>query len=380
MKILMVNPWDSNISVYTNGLCKGLAEDNNVRLVGNYYDTYSSETNLTIDKVFFKYSDKIDKDSKLRTIIRGFEYIQGYLYILSLVKDEHFDIIHFQWCLQYDIDIFFLKKIKKYVPRLVFTAHNVIPHKDGKKYISKLKILYDLFDSIIVHGESLKKEFNLYFSEQGKKVIIQNHGDFLNRDINFDIEKIDNNLVQKISSYKRIYLYIGFIFENKGVDRLLEIWANSCFKDDSLLIIAGKKQGEYVAFENRLRQMKGKSNFIYLPGFIEDNTLNYLVSKANIILLPYTHASMSGVIFTAAAFKKTILCTDVGCLSEYLEDTIDSYVTENDVNSIKNKLVAIDLYNSNDELKVMGARLYKNICEKFNWHRIAKKLMLDLNK
>lgn len=375
MRILIISPWDGNPGAYTNGLSKGLSNYHSIKVVANFYDTFDTNNNYELDKCFFKYSDKITRNLLLRKCVRGCEYIYAYLHILHILNKEHYDIVHFQWCLNYDIDIFFLKIIRKLGYKLVLTAHNAIPHVSGETYIGKLKKLYSLFNIIIVHGVAIKNEFVKYFPQYKSKLLIQYHGDLLNKSTIYNINLIDVNLRNIIETSRRVYLFIGNIFENKGVDRLTTIWREGKFSNNSILVIAGS--GSYKEFNDGVASLKGYSNFLYLPGYIDDNTLNYLNTKATILLLPYRHASMSGVVFSAASFKKTILCTDVGCLPEYVVNGEDSFVVNNNIDSFKSELLFIDGSISDEQLKTMGENLYTNVNAKYEWESIAKQLSND---
>ena len=102
-----------------------------------------------------------------------------------------------------------------------------------------------------------------------------------------------------------------------------------------------------------------------------DDIANYRISNCDLLLLPYRHASMSAVVFTAATFAKPIWCTRVGALEEYLNDDI-AFLVENDDEKIKESLIKICNECSKEELIDMGRKLQnyiENIC---NWKKIAK--------
>ena len=160
---------------------------------------------------------------------------------------------------------------------------------------------------------------------------------------------------------------------NKGVDRLIKAWAEigdrSC-----LLIIAGQKIGRYKELEDLESLVSTLDNILYIDHFIEDNLLNYFLSSVDCVLLPYRHASMSGVIFSAAQFRKAILCTDVGALSEYVLNGKTGFVINNTDESLKNALIELIYTVSKEELKKMGEANFHYVNREFNWDKIAKDL------
>ena len=90
-------------------------------------------------------------------------------------------------------------------------------------------------------------------------------------------------------------------------------------------------------------------------------------------MIPYRHASMSGVLHTAAIFEKPLICTKAGSMAEYLEDGIDSIVCENTEDSLFYGItIANDM--EKDKLEEMGRKLHENINRKYSWRIITKKL------
>ncbi len=376
MKVLVINPWDGNIAAYTNALVIGLTEnDAEVYLFTNKYDCYECDR-ATTKKVFFRYTEKMISKTLFRKLLRGMEYVWDYVQILNFVKKKQFDVIHIQWCLLYSADIFFLNRLKKHTSKLVLTAHNVVPHVNGKKYIGELNKLYNVFDLILVHGENIKKEFNDIFPQLIGKVRIQHHGCFLNKDTAYNIKNIPNSIIEKTKQYKRIYLFAGTIFYNKGTDILMEIW-NESFrnKEDALLVVAGRRTEHFNNFDYQLDMLSDCENFLYLDGYIDDDVMNYLMSVASVIILPYRHASMSGVIFTAASFKTTVLCTDVGSLSEYVDDGENAFLCQPNKKMIQSKLIEIHNCVSDRQINNMGEKLLDVISTKYSWNAIAKNLL-----
>lgn len=380
LKIMMIDPWGINsIALYTDGLCKGISEYEDLTLITNYYNEITSEGHYKIIPTFFRVSEKM-KNGKNRKIIRGIEYFYSYRKVISELKKNKYDIVHIQWLLQYKVDIHFLKEIRKYCKKIVYTAHNVVPHINGDKYINKLRNIYGLVDTIVVHGNGIREEFKNLFSEFNNKVVIQRHGIFLNTDIHSNEQEIDNEIINKVKSASKVFIFFGNIFYNKGVDRLVEIWIKSFKGSNNLLIIAGRKNGEYKELDDLEKDINQCNNIIYINRYIENNLLNYLISKSDIILMPYRHASMSGLIFTAAEFKKTVLCTNTGAISEYVIDGQNSFIVENRDDNFREKLEYIATNIDNDELANMGNKLQNYIIDKYSWSNISKKLIEDAYK
>lgn len=371
MKILLVNPWAvNNDEFYTSGLTYALSQRVELDLATNWY--YKGEKpSGHLFRVFFKKSEY--SKGKLRKAVRGLEYMKAYSRILKMAQNGKYDYIHIQWLLMYKLDIKFLKKLNMQGNKIVLTAHNAIPHVDSQKYIDNLRIIYKLVHTIIVHGEAIKAELLSVFPEFEAKIIIQPHGAILKKKELDESVAIDESIKDRLQG-KETYIMFGNQFFNKGTDRLLKIWKEDYLADSTkLLIVAGRRINDYPELDNVLENIKPDDNMLYLEGYIKDEWLDYLIINSEAVLLPYRHASMSGVVFTAAEYSKTVLTTQCGAICEYMENGKDSIIVENNDEDFRNGLYKLMMLSS-EERKEYGQRLYTNINEKYSWTKIAELL------
>ena len=91
--------------------------------------------------------------SAKRNAVRATEYICQYLKLVNIIKREKPDVVHIHWSVISKVDPIFFRKIKKYCGKLVYTAHNVLPHINSEKYIDSYGKIYNCADVIIVHGQ-----------------------------------------------------------------------------------------------------------------------------------------------------------------------------------------------------------------------------------
>ena len=376
MKILIIDPRCVDFSstyYYVTGLASGLSKCGDVTLAAVKECHIGRDAEYKLKKIFYPISQKMG-EGILRKIIRGCEYIWAYIYLLIYTRINRFDSIHIEWPIVYGADKVFFKLLKKNTKLFTLKAHNVLPHSTGNSLVEIFRELYAIPDKIILHGEGMKSEFLSLFPEYESKVVMQRHGIYTGHDISFLEELVDMKIKERINSYKRIYLFCGRIDEDKGVDRLVRIWKDELDKGNSLLVIAGKVASGYSTFSEVEVMIESCNHILYQPGYIEDNLLNYLLSKAALIIMPYKQGSMSGVAFTASEFSKPILTTRFGSIEEYVLDGQTGYVVENEDLCIASKLAEIDNSVADEDLKLLGARMHSYFEENYQWNHIAEKL------
>lgn len=336
---------------------------------------YHVDTKMeNIKRLFYKYSDRM-KEGKWRKLLRLLEYIYGYYKVYKLVKTNEYDIIHIHWFVVPVVDRIMALKLKKHCKRLVYTAHDVIPHILKKKSVETFRNLYDIPDKIIVHGMECYDEFKKYYPEYIDKVYIQEFGVNKKNDNPINICCNLVGLKEKIDSSRRIFSFIGQIFYNKGLDRLLDYWIENKEDSDDLLVVVGNIREHYEGLDARLKVLKEyKNTFLCLRKFsIEEEC--YLYKTSDLVILPYRHASMSGVFFSAAQYNKTVLITDVGCLKEYVPNRGHVFICENTDEHFYNEMKNIDECYTKGELNELGVCFSNDIYEKYQWNKILKNLI-----
>lgn len=361
-KITIIDPWGkSGLNEYVQGYIDALLYfTSDITLVTNYFSTIKHQQGIFLKRKFFKYSEKLTNYRNLRLVIRGIEYVILQLYIALFTKSK---IIHFQWLLFPTIDIWIIKILKCRNKTVYYTSHNSKPH-NSEISTKQIKILQNV-DLIIVHGKIIKNEINSYGIQKSKILVVPHVSkhNYVNKR-----QTIPGELKQMSFQKKdKIFLFIGLINPNKGVKELLEEWNNIFQKKKSpILIIAGKInptiKKEILSFR--------RNGIIIIDRFLEDEELSYLFNLSNLILMPYKNGSISGVLFNAAAFKKPVLTTNFGSISEYIVHDYTSFIAKNfqDFEEKLNQLSNMSFTN----LEEIGQNNYNFIEENCSPKKIAE--------
>src|SRR5947207_1927186 len=105
-----------------------------------------------------------------------------------------------------------------------------------------------------------------------------------------------------------VVLFFGLIREYKGVDVLLRAWRSV---PDAELWIVGAPRMDMTP----LRSL-APERVRFVPRFVDDLELPAYFHRADLVVLPYREVDQSGVLYTALAFGKPLVLSDVGGFGE----------------------------------------------------------------
>ncbi len=116
---------------------------------------------------------------------------------------------------------------------------------------------------------------------------------------------------------KPVILYFGLIRPYKGVDRLIQ--AFPLIKEkiaDCQLLIVGECYEPLEKYQRLIESLPVKEGLYFMEGYVANEEMEKYFKAADIVCLPYYHATQSGVLMVAYAFKKPVVVTKVGGLPE----------------------------------------------------------------
>lgn len=306
-------------------------------------------------------------NSTLKTI----SYALSYTKILMRILIDKPDIIHVQWLKIPETDLAFYKTVKTLShAKLIFTAHNVLPHNTAKKYAAIYHNIYHLFDRIIVHSERTKREIVSKFKVEENHVEVIRHGI---HKMSYDSQLYSSQLPYFDKKYgladKFVITSLGEQSYYKGIDMLARVWAETpaLRSDDSLrLVIAGKCK------KIDLSCLQGITNATVVNDRIPDEEYYYLLTHSDLQLFPYRQISQSGALMIALAHHIPVLVTDQGALADPLKiGNVGWKIGSCTFDRLRDGILSI----LNDRAAARRIKADKEewhkVAQAFDWHRIS---------
>jgi D-inositol-3-phosphate glycosyltransferase len=170
----------------------------------------------------------------------------------------------------------------------------------------------------------------------------------------------------------RYILFFGFIRAYKGLDLLLEAFADTRLRKlKTKLLVAGEFYEDPAPYIDLVRHNKLENEIILFDRFINDNEVSQFFSVAEIVVQPYKNATQSGVTQIAYHFEKPMLVTNVGGLNEIVPHGRCGYVVNSDPRQIAD---AINDFFENDRNVTFVTNIKKEK-EKYSWSKMSDSLM-----
>jgi glycosyltransferase involved in cell wall biosynthesis len=227
------------------------------------------------------------------------------------------EIVHFQWLTVQPFDVHLLPRRRSTSmgprPKLVLTAHDVMPREPRAGQLRAQRRLYERFDAIVVHSEHGRGRLVDELGVDAELVYVIPHGAFVHL-AEGPVGPPPHEAVGPV------VLCFGLIRPYKGIEVLLEAWRGAGGKgidiDGAELWIAGMPRGDLATLLGGDPRLLAAIGVRLDARFIPDSELPAYFRRADLVVLPYLQADQSGVLFTALAFGKPLLLSDVGGFPE----------------------------------------------------------------
>lgn len=289
------------------------------------------------------------------------------------------DVVHFQWSLGERTDRLHWPILRRLGKRIVYTAHDVLPHESDIMSLDHCRWVYHSADALFVHGEALKELMIERFHVNPASIHVVPLGNFnfvadtpgpWNRDSarkSFGFDEDD-----------RVVVFFGLIRAYKGIDDLLE--ACRLVRDQGLgrgqrlrLVIAGrvfKNHWEEGGYEALIRD-KGLSDVVSLHfGHIEMRDIARFFHAADVVAVPYKRGSQSAVLRLAHSFRKAAVATAVGSLAELPRNELSRFVPPENPGAFAE--ATRELLLDRDAAAAIGLRAREYSDTELSWDRIAR--------
>ncbi len=194
--------------------------------------------------------------------------------------------------------------------KVIMVLDNVIPHEG--RFFDKAFTRYFLKANHGFISMSQKVENDLLSFVPEKPHILREHP--LYDHFGESVERATACKKLQLPPEKKILLFFGFIRDYKGLDVLIDAFAQ--LDDGYHLLIAGEVYGSFEKYQQMLDRHPLRAHISVHTDYISDQQVPLYFSAADVCVLPYKSATQSGITSIAYHFELPLVATDVGGLKE----------------------------------------------------------------
>ncbi len=248
--------------------------------------------------------------------------------------------------------------------KVICIFDNVIPHEKRPGDNVLTRFFTSSIDGAVVMSETVESDLRQFRDDIPVKLsphpLFDAYGEALPR--------ADAVAYLKMDQDNSFLLFFGFIRAYKGLDLLIEAFADERLRDKGLkLIVAGEFYEDDTPYRNLVKQYNLEGDILFFDRFIRDDEVPIFFSLADLVVQPYRSATQSGVTQIAFHYGKPMLVTDVGGLSEIVKDGECGYVVKPEPSGIAEAI--LDYFDNNRKFSFeQGVIREKN---KFAWDRMT---------
>jgi len=259
----------------------------------------------------------------------------------------------------------------------IIIAHNVIPHEQKRAGKILNKWLFKKADKVIVGGRCEKENLNKLVPGISSTVIPHPVYDRFSRsDPGLTRETAREKLGFPVN--KPLLMHVGLIRKYKGVDILLD--ALPLMKHhEALLEIAGEFYEEIGPYQSQVERLGIQNRVKLHDKYLVSEEMTFRLIAADVVVLPFRHATQSGVAMAALACGTPVIASAVGGLPDVIEPGVngDLVPPENPQALAESIDKFLDLEESKREEMRGNIKNYAE--EKFSWNRLADEVTGEIN-
>jgi D-inositol-3-phosphate glycosyltransferase len=245
--------------------------------------------------------------------------------------------------------------------KMIALIHNMIPHEPT--ILDKLFPPYfvNSMDGFVAMTNSVVNDIKKFDKTEKPKVvsphpIYDHYGEI--------ITKTEAAMRLGLHEQNFYILFFGFIRQYKGLDLLLEAFADKRLRDLPVkLIVAGEFYENPQPYWEQIARLQLENHIELRTLFVPDSDVRNYFCIADLIAQPYRSGSQSGITQIAYHFEKPMLVTNVGGIGEIVEHDRVGYTVEANPKQIADALVDFFTTNKSKDF-IKNIRIQK---QKFSW-------------
>ena len=242
--------------------------------------------------------------------------------IASKLKAENADLVVFDWWHPFfSFCHFSISKLisRKYKNKILFITENVVSHESRWFEKALTKIGLNNADFFLALSNVVENDLKKYFP--ARKIFRSELPVYNCYDMH---QKFDDNATRKelgIEQNEQVLLFFGYIRKYKGLNVLIDAMPEILKSLPRVkLLIVGEFYDDEENYRKQVAELKLNDKVIFVSRFVQNEEVEKFYTVSDLVVMPYLSATQSGVLNVAYGFEKPVIVTDVGGLTESMEE------------------------------------------------------------
>jgi len=316
------------------------------------------------------------RSARARMLLKACSYPFGLARTKRLLHSEKSPgILHYQWAHMPILDAGLVSGLRRAGWRTVATAHEfAVPPPFSSLWKWQALRFYRFVDAVVVHTARLADQAGAELGIPASRLNVIARGDLgILRGSQLSREEARARI--GIGCSGPVLLFFGMIKPNKGLIHLLRAMPEVLRAiPDARLVIAGEPVEKFDAYAAVIRQLGIGHAVLTRLNYVRDEDVGAYFQSADLVVLPHTEVSLSGVAWVALGFGRPIVGTSVGGLPDLVEDEVNGLLVPPGSSAALTQAI-IGLLRDREHLERMGERGRGRFQARYNWPETANQTL-----
>ncbi len=254
-----------------------------------------------------------------RIAAKALSYPQGLARMLDALGSGP-GVLHVQWAHLPWLDRIAAQRLRSRGWAWVTTAHDLFPEQPFYPLLRpQLRSYYRSADAVVVHTKSLATDA-IQLGVPRDRLHVIARGDLgVLRGAQISREEARSRL--GLAHSGPLALFFGMIKPNKGLGILLEAWPRVMAEhSDARLLVAGEAVEDPSRYLRQIQNLGLTKSVEFRLGYIPDSEVGAYFQAADLLVLPHTGISLSGVASVGLGFGIPMVATRVGGIGDLVNE------------------------------------------------------------
>jgi glycosyltransferase involved in cell wall biosynthesis len=211
--------------------------------------------------------------------------------------------------------------------KVLYILDNVIPHehRPGDKFLSRMAVSQT--DYFIAQSKIVERDLFSWFPEIDKQRVTFSPHPVYDCYKPFAGNQSEARQQFGLAPDAKVLLFFGFVREYKGLKVLLEAMpAIRKNYPDLKLLVVGEFYQPRSEYDKLIQELRLDDAVIIRDDYVPNEEVGIYFAASDCAVLPYRSATQSGIIQIAYALDLPVIATDVGGLSEVIQNGVTGYI------------------------------------------------------